>query len=198
MLFRSLFPGNYTPYEHHISDQGGILNNPEGHRIFNLGVILTGILLIPYFLWLHRRLLPTTPPLSRLATLFSIIGCIGFCFVGIFPQDIKKTHDFAADIAFGGLGLGIFFTMFILARKTHLKGPWPNKFGFLAIYSLIFLIGGLAIYFQNYWDPGSIPVLDPRLSNDEPWQWTFFTLILCWIWVIYLVCTNEIDEKGKK
>ena len=64
-------------------------DQPQTYWVFDTAVIVTGLLLIPLFLWLHKRLVPTTVLLSRIATFFSIVGCIGFSLVGVFRKDFE-------------------------------------------------------------------------------------------------------------
>src|SRR5271157_3367889 len=91
------FPGGYSILKNHISDQGGMKSNPQVYWFFDIIVVITGILLVPSFIWLYRRLLPTMLPLSKFATFAAIVGCAGFMLVGIIPEDFGNMHDYMSE-----------------------------------------------------------------------------------------------------
>ena len=49
-----VFPEPYSIFTNTISDQGGIISNPDGHKIWNLGLIVLGLFSIPHFLYLYH------------------------------------------------------------------------------------------------------------------------------------------------
>ncbi|MHA1734737.1 MAG: DUF998 domain-containing protein, partial [Promethearchaeota archaeon] len=174
---QAVFPGRYSILENHVSDQGGIHDNPRGFLVFDTCVVATGILLVPFFLWLARRLLPTTPPLSYLAVTSGIIGSLGFSMVGAFPEDLGTIHEVAAGLAFGGLGASAFFCFLIMARKMWLRDQWPKPWQFALLYGQIVAVGVLAVLFQTK----TVVGVDPRLYSWPPWQWSLMLSLLAWL-----------------
>ncbi|HMF31783.1 MAG TPA: DUF998 domain-containing protein [Candidatus Lokiarchaeia archaeon] len=179
IISQAFFPGGYSILNNHISDQGGWANNPQVFWVFDICVVISGILLISSFVWLYRRLLPTMPPVSHLATLGSLAGCVGFICVGLFPQDLGWPHNYAADLAFGGLGLGALLMFFILIRKMWLREPWPNKVGFGVVFGQIIVVGIIALIAQ--------------LAHVEwaPFQWSLMISEGVWLFGILLLAKPD-------
>ncbi len=176
-------PG-YTPLNNHVSDMGGIARNPTVWWFFDASIIGIGILMIPQFVYLYRRLMPTTKWLTRLAMICGVVGCIGFSVLGMFPQDIPDPHDIAADLAFGGLGLAAFLTMFILLRKKWVRESWPSWKAFLLVYGPLYITITLIIVMPNL-DP--VAGIDPRWFSWTPWQWTALLSVLYWLVIITFI-----------
>lgn len=149
LLSQLFYPGGYFFLDNYISDQGWLKNNPVGCWFFITGASVTGILLIPYLIYLYRHLMPTCKPLTHLFLGSALIGCIGFSFVGLIPKDFPDPHDIAADLAFGGLGLSAFLSLFILLRKMQKRESWPKFYHVFVIYSTMILVVSLALIFQN-------------------------------------------------
>jgi len=194
LLAQSVFPGEYSPLVNHISDQGGIADNPKGHIYFIIGVGMTGFLLIPHFLYLYRNFMPTTKLLTFITCLLGIVGAIAFSFVGLIPEDFEQPHSNFADIAFGSLSICMLLSFFILLRKVHLKEPWPNLKEVIIIYSIIFGLIGLIITFPSVsynenWN------IDPRLFTWPPWQWTGLVTIILWILLIFLIIPDNTKKE---
>lgn len=137
ILSQIFYPGGYSITEYYISNQGWIAENPMGCWFFIFGTGIAGILLIPHFLYMHRLLLPTAKFFVYLSTLSSIAGSIGLSMVGFVTKDevTDSIHDFAADLAFIGLGIGAGFSLLVLIRKICLKEDWPNLEGFLILFT---------------------------------------------------------------
>jgi hypothetical protein len=173
LLAQSFFPGGFSIYEEYISAQGDPVDNPQGCWFFIFGAGFTGIFLIPFYLYLYRRLSPTTLLISKAFRLLGIIGSIGLSIVGFFPRGgaVDLIHDIGADLAFNGSGLAAFCSLIILFRKLMLKEKWPKIWQFLLLYGTIFGIG-LLIPFQN---------------NSELTQWTGFFILLFWMIGLFLV-----------
>ncbi len=176
-------PG-YTPLTNHVSDMGGIANNPSVWWFFDSSIITIGILMIPHFVYLYRRLMPTAKWLTRLAMFCGVVGCIGFSVLGMFPQDIETPHDWAANFAFGGLGAAAFFTMFVLLRKKWVRATWPSWKAFLVLYGPLFVTITFVIMMPNL-DP--IAGMDPRWFTWPPWQWTALLSVLYWIIIVAII-----------
>jgi hypothetical membrane protein len=104
------YPG-YSPFDNWMSDLGSLETNPQGGFFFNLGCILTGIALIPFFLGLYewyiggRRnmILTIATQFSGIYLAFSII------MIGLNPIDNLEVHGFWAINFFT---VSIFVTLF--------------------------------------------------------------------------------------
>jgi len=64
VIAQMLYPVPYSMLDYHVSAQGGINVNTQGYIYWNIGMIITGILLIPLILYLHRSYSSTSPKIS--------------------------------------------------------------------------------------------------------------------------------------
>ena len=86
LIAQRTFIGGYSIYEHTVSSQGNDIVNPDGYRLFNLAIIATGFMLIPHFIYLYRRLMPTSPLLTQFFIWSGITGCFGLVLLGFYPS----------------------------------------------------------------------------------------------------------------
>jgi hypothetical membrane protein len=52
LISELLFPGGYSARSYYISDHGSLRLNPDGAYFFIIGVGLTGLLMIPYAIFI--------------------------------------------------------------------------------------------------------------------------------------------------
>jgi hypothetical membrane protein len=162
----------FTITEHYISDLGHTEDNPIGAWFFIIGASITAILLIPHFIYMHKRIMPTLGLITKLMTLSAIVGCIGLFLVAVTPKNIDEIywlHDIAADIAFTGLGVSAGLSLFVMFRKLTLKEEKPGILGFLVIYGISILIGVVVV-----------------LTEDSFQQWFGFFAVLAWVILSFL------------
>jgi len=104
------YPG-YSPFNNWMSDLGSLEANPKGGFFFNLGCILTGSALIPFFLGLYEwyigdrrnKILTILTQITGIYLAFSII------MIGLNPIDNLEVHGFWAINFFT---VSIFVTLF--------------------------------------------------------------------------------------
>lgn len=177
LLAQSLYIGGYSIFKDYISGQGDPNNNPNGYLFFMFGTGLTGISLIPFYIYLFRRFIPTLKFISQVFVLSGIISSIGLTMVGFFPRNtaVDLLHDIGADMAFNGAGLCAVCTMFILIRKMVLKTEWPKLYQFLILYGLVFGVGA--------WIPFQ--------SNSYLTQWTGFFILMIWMIGLFIIVPDN-------
>jgi hypothetical protein len=94
----ALFPGIYNPFVNWMSDLGNSNLNPDGSVYFNIGIIITGIFLFPFFIGLYEWYIGGTR--NKILTILTQFA--GFCaafsmiMLGIYPEDTPETHIFWA------------------------------------------------------------------------------------------------------
>jgi hypothetical membrane protein len=104
--------------------------------IFNIGVILTGLLLIPFFVTLYEK----DKFLPQLITILGVVGMIFFIGVGVFPLTSGLMHTFAAALFFFTTALVMFFTFIEFFSKTffaNTKSCCSTKIFLFATASII-------------------------------------------------------------
>ncbi|MDD3985977.1 MAG: hypothetical protein PHY59_08940 [Methanobacterium sp.] len=110
---------------------GNIYLNPSGAIFFNLGCILSGMLLIPFFAGLYNW-----KPIKKLDKILLILGIVigiyasvSLIMVGVFPE----THLLSAGGVFGSLFIIIIFLSIALFRH-------PKFIHLIAYYGIITVI----------------------------------------------------------
>ncbi len=179
-IAQSVFPGSYSIFNNTISDMGGLRNNPDFWWVYAIGGSLVGILLIPIFVFHHNNSHKSESLLSNSYLFFSIIGSLSFSLVCAIPQDFGLYHDVFADLAFGGLGLGVLTSLLIEIKQNQKNQGYYRKKWLLFIYAPIFIIGILQAIFQNATLNQSFA--DPKWTDWPVWQWS---LMLSVLWAIF-------------
>ncbi|MCE5213357.1 MAG: DUF998 domain-containing protein [Methanobacterium sp.] len=134
----TLYPTTYTPLYDWLSNLGNVILNPKGAIFFNLGCIITGLILIPFIVNFHRW-----NPQQRYqkiliysVIILGIYACISLIGVGLFPETHIKMHILAASGVFGTLFLMII--IFTIALKDH-----PQFMRIVALWGVIAIITDL-------------------------------------------------------
>ena len=92
----SHYPPPYSPFDNWLSDLGNFGKNPNGALIYNIGVVITGILLFPFFIGLNKWYMDKK--WHKVLMIFAqIVGCsaaFALMMVGVFYQDLFAEHYF--------------------------------------------------------------------------------------------------------
>jgi hypothetical membrane protein len=100
----ALFSTAYSPVNNWLSDLGNSssTHNPRGAILYNLGCILTGIMLFPFFIGLYKWY--TDERWRKISLMISqAIGCLaGFALImiGVFSEDAGSAHVLWSKIFF--------------------------------------------------------------------------------------------------
>jgi hypothetical membrane protein len=207
IISQALFPGDFNIINNKISEQGNPILNPTGHWFFNIGALITGLLIVPSFLYLYRRIsiLPGSQifrKFTKMSIGFSVIGSIGLAFVGIFPEIYGWFHIIAADVTFGGLCGGAFIIFFMIVIKksfrNRLKSKWHLLIGFILLYGqliLVWIFSGVLMFIKGTWwaffDYAHFLLGHPLL------EWAQFISIIIWMLGLPLLLSDNIFEPKK-
>ncbi len=137
----SYYPDAYSPLHNAISELGVSSQNPSGHIFYNLGGILMGLLLIPFYLGMSRW--NTGGGMLKIliigAQASGIISSLGLVWSCIFPAGATlDLHILGVSIAFISSILFWIFTAFAIIRvPASIK--WMAFFGWLPITCNIIL-----------------------------------------------------------
>lgn len=193
----ALYPGGFSILTVYVSYLGGDPENPIGRYPYNATVLIAGILLIPHFIYLYRRLTPACKIISFLACLCGIVGAAGFASLGIFHQGfiyIHDSHRWATDMAFGGLGGSAFFMLMAFIRKSWMTRSWPKWWHTFIVYAQILGIVGVALLFSETDLFTGLPI-DPAFFQDKFWEWFYTFAVMGWLIEIGLIVPKEADPK---
>lgn len=98
----ALFPPPFSPIDNWLSDLGNSTYSPRGAIIYNLGCILTGIMLFPFFLGLYKWY--TEVLWNKILIMANqVIGCcsaFALIMIGVFSEDIIVEHIFWSEVFF--------------------------------------------------------------------------------------------------
>ncbi|MGA8604402.1 MAG: DUF998 domain-containing protein [Thermoplasmata archaeon] len=153
------YGSSYSLSQNYISDLGAVNCGVFGgsgslpghyacspwHTVFNVSIILLGLLLI-----LAVLLIRTAFPARRSRTIglgllaLSGIGAVG---VGLSPEDVNITiHSVSAFLAFGGSGLALIVLGFAMFRDTR----WDGFRAYTMLSGLVILIALILFATKNY------------------------------------------------
>ncbi|TFG26493.1 MAG: hypothetical protein EU532_09675 [Promethearchaeota archaeon] len=90
------FPGVYNPFVNWMSNLGNSKLNPEGAIYFNIGIIIAGIALFPFFIGLYEWYIggPRNKRLTILTQLAGFYCAFAMIMCGIYPENYFLIHIF--------------------------------------------------------------------------------------------------------
>ncbi len=134
-LYRDKEGRRYSAFNRYISELGEVGVSPAA-VVFNGGLIVAGVLYIPFLVWLGLRLGGVVGTLAILGGMWAAVSCI---LVGIFPMNHEEAHLKAATSYFrGGLATMLFYSLGILLQ--------PAGGGVVPRYSAIYGAAGVVFY----------------------------------------------------
>ena len=117
-----LYPAPYGPVTHYLSRLGNFDYSPIGAYFYNLGCILTGLALVPFFLSL--RVWYSEPKFQRFllftGQLFGVLSSFALILIGVFSEDQGTPHMTASST--------FFVLNFIVLILISLALLWHTKF----------------------------------------------------------------------
>lgn len=130
----AFYPTPYNPLYDWLSNLGNSNLNPSGAIFFNWGCIITGIILIPFFIGLYRwhPVRKWSKILLVLGMLLGIFASVSLISVGFFPETHIKLHVLAASGVFGSIFLIIILLNISLYKNPEFMRP-VTYWGILAI-----------------------------------------------------------------
>ncbi|MFX0189001.1 MAG: DUF998 domain-containing protein [Candidatus Hodarchaeota archaeon] len=92
----AFFPNIYNPLVNWMSDLGSHSKNPKGHIYFNIGCIISGIAMFPFFLGLYEWYIGgrRNKILTMLTQVAGFYTALAMIMVGLFPEDTMEIHIF--------------------------------------------------------------------------------------------------------
>ncbi len=182
---------HFSLFNHFISELGEVGISPAAW-VFNGGMMIGGVILLPYILELG---LIFRSALGWLGTAAGIVATLGVIAVGIFPMNNLHAHGIAAVTYFrAGLVMVFFFGLAILFQPgAHKVIPQAaNLFSLLAFLSYAsFLI----LMTPKKSDEAPADALDPEQVPERPRVWllaviewvVFFTTILWFFGMTFMI-----------
>jgi hypothetical membrane protein len=129
------YPLPYSLADNWLSDLGNITRSPGGAQIYNLGMIVTGLLVLIFFLTIYIWKLQSNRiqnAMLLLTQVFGILASFSMIMTAIYPINFPAPHSFwsaALDIA-----LGTSFAFSVAALRYYQKTPrWLLAMGILTV-----------------------------------------------------------------
>lgn len=174
----------YSPLNHYISELGEV-GVSRLAWVFNLGLILSGICLIPACISLGLLMPGILPKIGMMA---GVIMAGGLLLVGVFPMDKLKPHGRAALTFFrGGLLMVLLFSLAI-GFQPQSGMMLPRGYSLAGLPAILGFSGFLLLMGKT--DNVNHDPLQP-LEQDRPkiWimtivEWSIFLTIVAWFLVI--------------
>ncbi len=118
----AMYPESYGPITNYLSRLGNFDESPFGANFYNLGCILTGIALIPFFLSLRVWHTESKPQviLFILGQVIGVLAAMALIMIGIFSEDQGTPHMTASST--------FFVLNFIVLILISLALLWHPKF----------------------------------------------------------------------
>lgn len=172
-IIASLTPG-YSPLTNTVSELG----EGQAKSLFSISFVVTGSLMIPFYIYLERELVNIKDSIRRLATGISILTNVCIALVGIIPDETYIEafiifHGFVAVFSFAGSSFYIVLysiLMYYVPKSKMYEGPKFKKY--LAYYG--FFIGFFLIIL--------LVTLNPLI------EWILTISILIWIIITAIQC----------
>lgn len=141
----ALYPTPYSPVTNWLSDLGNTSFNPVGAIVYNIGCVLTGIVLFPFFASLHKWYTHEKwRKISLIATqLVGFFAAFSLVMIGVFSEDFMEQHVFWSSVFFV-LNL-VVLILVGLSLFTH-----PSYIKSVAYYG--FVVAGINMVFVLVYD----------------------------------------------
>lgn len=145
------FPGPFSPLDNFLSQLGNTELNPRGAIFYNLAIIQTGIMAIPFYIglnqWYTKR---TGEQLSLFTRISGIINGLAITFSGVFPE----SGNFVFHVVFSYLIFTSFVPILIGVNKSLLSIEGYNRiicyYGFAVAGINLVLIFAVTLMFMGY------------------------------------------------
>jgi len=192
-LAQLTYPEPYSPLFHNISHLGGFVHNPEGALLWNIGMVVVGILLLPHQLYLHKHLKtsfpgnnPSTQKVLKVGLGCRVIACLGIIFIAILPEDLGIWHMIPAFGVFFGFLIAFNLDFGLLWQYSPRLRSRKGILLWLIIGWMDFTFLGLVVtqLFPALLAQWGIPVIILELS---PWEWSLFVSYFGWMGGLHIL-----------
>jgi hypothetical membrane protein len=184
LFYRGKRGERYSLLNHFISELGEV-GVSKAAWFFNTGLLLGGLILLPYVIGLGRIFGST---LGWLGTAAGIIAVLAVAAVGVFPMNNLKYHIIAAMTYFrAGLVMVLFYGLAILF-PSYGKPAIPPSANLLSLLAFMAYAAFLIRPITKKNQPKDANILDPEQVPERPrvWvmailEWLVFVSTIAWL-----------------
>ncbi len=186
-LYRGKRGERYSLLNHFISELGE-LGVSRAAWVFNTGILLAGLVMLPYVIGLG---IAFGSLLGWLGTVAGVIAVLGVAAVGVFPMNNVQAHSTAAKTYFrAGLVMVFFFGLAIFFQPSG-KAMIPQAANLLSLLAFLSYGAFLALPLFRGKKPSTADILDPQQELERPrvWalpavEWLVFFSTIAWLFGI--------------
>ena len=177
ILSQLLFPDQFYFWNHTISSQGSILQNPIGQFFWRSGIIIIALLKFPDVMFISKRLCSVSNDLAEKSKIFGLIALVGFVFLGIFPEEVNPLHGISAFVCFFGYFIMINLNLVILSLE--LKNKYSSNYKHLVKnrdkIRFLYILLDLGFFFMV------VSCSVQPFQNFFPlWEWFYLFCLILW------------------
>ena len=174
-IYRGKRTERFSMLNHFISELGEI-GVSRAAWIFNTGLLLAGLVMLPYVVGLG---IAFASLLGWLGTIAGIIAVLGVAAVGVFPMNNIQSHTTAAITYFrSGLVMIFFFGLAILFQPAG-KATIPQAANLLSLLAFLAYAAFLTWPLLRKKEQTPAETLDPQQEKERPRVWAL--TILEWL-----------------
>lgn len=128
----AFYPGIFNPFANWMSDLGSYSKNPNGYIYFNIGCIISGIAMFPFFIGLYEWYIGgrRNKILTMLTQVAGFYTALAMIMVGLYPNEYLEIHTFWSMSLFTITVLTFFFPSIALYKYKFTRNI--ARFGFIA------------------------------------------------------------------
>jgi len=169
LVYRGKLGEHYSLLNHFISELGEV-GVSRAAWIFNTGLLLAGLVLLPYVVGLG---IAFDNLLGWLGTAAGIIAVLGVAAAGVFPMNNIKPHTTAALTYFrAGLVMVFFFGLAIFFQPSG-KAIIPQAANILSLLAFLAYGTFLVLPMTGKKKQETTNILDPEQEPERPRFWAF-------------------------
>jgi hypothetical membrane protein len=183
-LYRGKCGERFSMLNHFISELGEV-GVSRAARIFNTGLLLAGLLMLPYVVGLG---IAFGSWLGWLGSVAGIVAVLGVAAVGVFPLNNVESHTTAAVTYFrAGLVMVFFFGLAIFFQPAG-KAIIPQTANLLSLLAFVSYGAFLALPLVRKKKQTPTDILDPQQEPERPrflalptLEWLVFFSTIAWL-----------------
>ncbi len=181
--------GGFTFQHTAISNLGNPDLNPQAWWVFSIGMIGTGILLLPQLRYIYVHIRTDAPKSAKMMVLLLILTPLGMIGAGIINEHfLFVVHYIFGALVYAGLGLAAIYAFFFFILRMVRKKPWPTLWQFVLLYSFVlaacgFLFSQLALLGQ------------PGFDDIDFLEWVMLVTLIGWFIGVHLILPGSGKEK---
>jgi len=163
----------FSIFTHYVSQLGHI-GVSDLAWMFNLGMIVTGLIFVPFMIGLGLYL---NNIVSKIAGIVGVYTSVSIFFVGVFPMNYPEHGPAAISFFLSGLVMSVLWTLAILLQ-SEVRVPRILSVG--GIVNLFFFATFI------FWPYEQVPVLSPPLSLVPTLEWGIYFAIVAYLFILAL------------